>query len=211
MSYLETLIETRNSVESSEGMPTNHKLILIELIEKEQSFEQANDDAFRYFYSDVIGSDDVFDFESILDDLYTHAKIQAKVCIKIFNRFSDLQPNEDLQNWLSSAIRTVDCIAIHYLQDILNEEAVKKGDAGWERSRYIQINRNEVSAEKAGRIMDQLYLERNKMEHRTKNDPSIPGKRILITPKFKNINKKIRKKFPQALDCFNKAYKEFYE
>jgi hypothetical protein len=211
MSYLDTLIDTKNNVENGIELPVNQKLIIIELIESRQVLEHAKDDALLYFYSDVISSEEVFDYASVLDNLYADAKTHAQACLTIYNRFSQIQPCEDLNNWLSSAIRTVDCIAIHYLQNVMQEEPRKQGEAGWERSKYIQINRLGVRAGRAGRIMDDLYEERNKMEHRTKNDPANPGRRILITPKFNKIIKKIKKRFPEALVCFNDAFKEHYD
>jgi len=211
MSYLDTLIESKKSVEDSSDVPNNHKLVLIELIEKAHSLEVTSDDPFFYFYSDVTNREDIFEFKSVLKGLYTDAQQHASSCIKLFIKISQLEENEELHIWLSSAIRVVDCIAMHYLQEVLEEEAIKQGDAGKERSRYIQINRKEIKAEKAGRIMDDLYEERNKMEHRTKNDPENPSKQILITPNFRRARKKILKRFPEALNCFDSVYKTHYE
>jgi hypothetical protein len=210
LSLLDTLIETKNNVENGIELPINQRILLIDLIGEKQAEVQISEDAFRYFYSDVIATNDVFDFESVLNDLYVNAKAHAGVCVNIYSRFSNLKPNEELSIWLSSAIKTVDNIAIYYLQTVLDEELKLQGEVGWERSKYIQINRRGVRAERAGRIMDELYGERNKMEHRTKNDPTNPGQRILMTPKFGRILRKIQKRFPEALVCFNDAFKEYY-
>ncbi len=210
MSYLDTLLDTRNSIEASSDIESNHKLIVINLIEKERSITAAKEDPFYYFFTDVTSRQKVFNFKSELNELYDAAQEHADCCIGIYISFSQLEANTTLHNWLSSAIRMVDCIALHYLQEVLNEESVKQGDAGPERSRYIQINRRGVKAERAGRIMENLYAERNKMEHKVKNDPNNPRKKIIQLPKYKRVMKNIKKRFPEALASFDDAYKEHY-
>jgi hypothetical protein len=210
MSYLDTIIETRDSIKASSDVPSNHKLLLIELIEKERMLTEAKEDSFYYFYSDVASRQDIFDFKTELKELYSTAQEHADCCIGISVSFSHLEANTTLHNWLSSAIRIVDCISLHYLQEVLEVECIKQGEAGPERSRYIQINKGEIKAEKAGRIMDNLYAERNKMEHKVKSDPNDPRKKILQLPKYKSIMKTIKKRFPEALVSFDDAYKEHY-
>jgi hypothetical protein len=210
MSYLDTLIETKNNIEASTDISANHKLIVINLIEEKRKLTTAKEDPFYYFFTDVTSRQNIFDFKTKLDEVYGIAQEHANCCINIFISFSQLTPNIAIQNWLSSAIRMVDCIAIHYLQEVLNEEPVQQGVAGLERSRYLQINRQGVKAHKAGSVMDNLYKQRNDMEHQVKNDPNNPGKKILHPPKYKNIMRNIRKRFPEALDSFDAAYKEHY-
>ncbi len=59
--------------------------------------------------------------------------------------------------------------------------------------------------------MENLYDERNKMEHLTKTDPKDPNKQILFPPKFSKVKKNIQKRFPEALGSFNEAFKEYYK
>ncbi len=210
MSYLDTLLDTRNSIEDSSDIKPNHKLIVINLIENARKLAVAREDPFYYFFTDVTAREDIFNFESELSELYITAQEHAACCIDIFICFSNLTANITLHNWLSSAIRIVDCIVMHYLQEVLKEEPVKQGDAGKERSRYIQINKAGIKAARAGRVMDNLYDERNKMEHQVRSDPNDPRKKILHPPKYKNIMKNIKKRFPEALASFDDAYKEHY-
>ncbi|EHK0062301.1 hypothetical protein KB996_003221 [Vibrio parahaemolyticus] len=210
MSYLDTLIEMKDKVEASSDLQANHKIILIQLIENERAVKNAEEDPFDYFYKNISSREDIFDFQSKLGESYGLAQGHADCCIKIFSDFSKLEPNIKLQNWLSSAIRTVDCIVIHYLQEVLNEEPIAQDGKGKERSRYIQINRQGVKAHKAGSIMDHLYGERNKMEHQVKKDPVNPNKQIIVPPKYNKILKNINKKFPDALISFDNAYKDHY-
>lgn len=208
MSYLETLIQLKDAVGSSNLQP-NHKIILIDLVEKQRSSSSAKKEPFVYFYKNILKNEHIFEFSKVLLT-YDEAKGHATTCISIFDDFASMKEDRRLHSWLQSAIRVVDCIVIHYLQEILNEMPTQQGDSGKERSRYIQINRKGVKAEKAGRIMDQLYKERNKLEHATKTDPNDPKKQIIIPPNFSQIKKKIHKNFPQALENFNVAFIDHY-
>ncbi|MGF1803299.1 hypothetical protein L4D11_21865 [Vibrio gigantis] len=211
MSYLDTLLETKNNVEASLDIQANQKLILIELIEKERALQVADEDTFRYLYKNIASREDIFDYQTQLGDSYELAQGHADCCIKIFHDFSVLEANLKLANWLSSAIKVVDCIVIHYLQEVLNEEPIKHKDHGKERSRYIQIDRKGVQAQKAGNIMSHLYDQRNKMEHQVKNDPTDPRKQVIVPPNYNRVLKNIRRKFPNALISFDDAYKEHYQ
>ena len=65
MSYLDTLIELKVKVESSDFL-LNHKILLIDLIEKERSRSSAKEDAFVYFYTNILKTTDIFDFSSVV-------------------------------------------------------------------------------------------------------------------------------------------------
>ncbi|EOX4447585.1 hypothetical protein ACK6W9_002544 [Vibrio alginolyticus] len=211
MSYLDTLLETKSDVEASSDFQVNQKIILIELIEKERALKKAEEDAFKYLYKNITSRDDIFDYQAQLGDSYGLAKEHADCCIKIFHDFSMLEPNVKLSNWLSSAIKVVDCIVIHYLQEVLGEEPQKINDNGKERSRYIQIDRKGVKAQKAGNIMSHLYGQRNTMEHQIKNDPDNPKKQLIVPPNYNRVLKNIKRKFPNALISFDDAYKDHYK
>jgi hypothetical protein len=75
----------------------------------------------------------------------------------------------------------------------------------------VQINSREYSAHVAGRIMNNLYEQRNKLEHRYMKDPNDEEKKILLKPDFGKARKRIQNDFPKALLSFRKAYKEYYE
>jgi len=209
MGYLDTLLEMESNVKASD-FPVNHKINLIDLIEKERALTEALQDTFVYFYTDILGAADMFDFSSVLNIHYAQAQGHANTCISLFIKFTYLEEDPKLQSWLQSAIRFVDCIVIHYLQEVLNEAPEPQEDRGIERSRYKQITRQGVKAQRAGRIMDDLYGERNKMEHSSRVDPKDSNKRILIPPNFNRVKRKIKKRFPEALESFNEAFKEYY-
>lgn len=210
MSYLDSLLEIKNDIEVDKPLQDNQKLILIGMIEKERIQVLIDSEPFRYFYGDVTSLEDIFNFEEILGEQYAIAKDHAAFCLSIFASLSLLKPNVSLYHWLSSAIKVVNCIVMHYLQEILGETPVLQGDAGKERSMFIQINKQGVTAQRAGRVIDNLFDCRNEMEHPLKNDPSKPGNKIFKIPNYKRIQKQIQKRFPDALICFDSAYKEHY-
>jgi hypothetical protein len=210
MSYLDTIIESKTTIEASSDVPVNQKLLLIELIEEKRIRIEAKADSFHYVYSDIVSSSDIFDFKTQLDELYMTAQAHAGCCVDIFVSFSKVTPTVELQNWLSSVIRMVNCIVTHYLQEVLNVEAIKQDNYAIERSRYKQVERLKVKASKAGRIMFNLYEERNTMEHQVKNDPNNPNKKIFVPPNYKRSLRQINKRLPEALLNFDEAYKEYY-
>jgi hypothetical protein len=210
MSYLDVLLETKNDIEVDKPLEDNQKFILIEMIEKERIQILIDNEPFQYFYGDVTSLEDIFNFQGILGDQYAIAVEHAQFCLSTFASLSLLKPNIFLYHWLSSAIKVVNCIVMHYLQEVLGESPELQGDAGKERSMFIQINKQGVTAQKAGRIIDNLFDCRNEMEHPLKNDPNKPGNKIFKTPNYKRIQKQIQKRFPDALICFDLAYKDHY-
>jgi hypothetical protein len=210
MSYIDTLTDMKNSIEASVDVPVNHKIEFIKLLEEKQNITKAKEDPFNYFFTDIISRQDIFNFETVLKGTYGTAQEHAGCCIDIFIRFSQLEANISLYQWLSSAIKVVNCIAIHYLQEVLGEQPQKQGYACKERSQYIQINTKGVKAQKAGSVMDNLFEYRNEMEHPIKNDPKSPGKQIFFKPNYRRFKKNIEKTLPKALNSFDDAYKEYY-
>jgi hypothetical protein len=211
MSYLETLIELEKSVTTSE-FSINHKMIMIGLIGKEQKIENIKINPIKYFYEDVTSKSYSFDFASVLSlEASQLANDEIISCTNVFPVFSGIESSSSLLNWLQSAIKFTDQLSLHYLQEILKEAPTKQGDYGKERSRYVQINKKIYDAEKAGRIMDNLYDERNKLEHRTVNDSTNPGFQKIIPPKYHQARKKILKKYPEVLICFNDCFVRYYK
>jgi len=206
MDYLKTLSEIKDSIGKGEELTASKKLIAIELIEREEENVKINEDSFVYFYEDVIDNNIDFEFEEVLTTaVYQVAQEDANNCLNNFSSFKKIEENSTLYSWLQNAIRFTDHLALHYLQEIIKEVPVKQGDAGRERSRYIQINQRKNDAEKAGRIMDNLYECRNKLEHRKVED----SQRI-IPPNYKRAKKQVRKRYPEALVCFRDSFVNFY-
>ena len=97
MGYVDTLLETRDNVNKSE-LPNNNKMILIDLIEKEVGLAKAQEDSFIYFYTDVLGISDIFDFSAVLEQNYAIAQQHAGACISIFINFASLEPTSKLHS-----------------------------------------------------------------------------------------------------------------
>ncbi|WP_190808734.1 hypothetical protein [Flagellimonas sp. S3867] len=211
MDYLKTLNDIKDSIGNGKELTAPNKLIVIDLIEKEQQSIAINQDIFIYFYEDVINNDLEFEFEEVLTtQVYQLAQGDATNCLNTFSSFKKIEDNSSLYSWIQNAIRFTDHLALHYLQEILEETPVKQGDAGPERSRYIQINQKKNDAEKAGRIMDNLYECRNKLEHRTAKDSENSDYQRIIPPNYKRAKKQIVKRYPQALICFRDSFTNFY-
>lgn len=212
MDYLKTLNDIKDSLEDGKELITSQKITLIDLISKEEEVVRIEDDPFTYFYKDVINKELDFDFTTAFpNNVYTLAQDNARTCTRVYTSINKIEENANLYAWLQSAIKFTDHFALHYLQEIKNEEPTLQGDAGRERSLYIQINQKANDAERAGRIMDNLYDCRNKMEHRTKNDPKRPGFVIIIPPKYRGVKKQIKKRYPEALLCFEEVFSNHYK
>jgi hypothetical protein len=211
MDYLDTLKNITDSVNDSKEFIVSHKLIMLDLISREEENVTISQDVFIYFYEDVINSKLKVDFKTALTEpVYSLAQGDAQNCVNTKISITKLEEDSTLYTWLQNAIRFTDHLALHYLQVILTEAPVKQGDAGTERSRYIQINQKKNDAEKAGRILDNLYDCRNKIEHRTVSDPSNPGFQKMLTPNYKRAKRQILKRYPEALECFQDSFENFH-
>jgi len=207
MDYLDTLKKIKDSISSGKELIVSHKLIIIDLISKEEQSFSAGEDSFVYFYEDVIQKKITFNFEAALTrPVYELAQDDAQNCINVSQSVTKLEDNSSLYTWLQNAIKFTDNLALHYLQNIINEVPVKQNDAGTERSRYIQINQKKNGAEKAGRILSSLYDCRNKMEHRKVSDANDENKQKIIPPNYKRIRRQIQKRYPEALICFHDSF-----
>lgn len=123
--------------------------------------------------------------QTLTNEVYELAKGDATNCTGVANSINKLEEKPSLYIWLQNALKITDHLALHYLQNIINEVPTRQNDAGVERSRYIQINQRKNDAEKAGRILDKLYEWRNKLEHRYANVPNEPDKQKIIAPNYK--------------------------
>ncbi len=212
MNYLETLSDIKEAINKNQELKIAHKLVVLELISKEERSEEKSDDIFIYFYEDVIKNKLSFDFEKALTSpVYLLAQNDALTCTRLFETIDELEENSSLYSWLQSAIKFTDHLALHYLQVIKKEAPISQGEAGKERSRYIQINKKANDAEKAGRILDNLYECRNKMEHRTVSDPNTPNFQMIIPPNYKTVKKQIQKRYPEALINFRDAFQNYHK
>lgn len=211
MDYLNTLKEIKDAIGKNKELKVSHKVIVIDLISKEEKTYSVGEDSFVYFYEDVIQNKITFDFETALTSpVYLLAQGDATNCIHTSQSIKNLEDNSSLYTWLQNAIKFTDHLALHYLQNIINEIPVPQNNAGRERSRYIQINVNKNNAQKAGRILDNLYACRNKMEHRRVSNNE-EDKQTIIPPNYKQIRRQIQKRYPEALICFQDSFADHYK
>lgn len=212
MGYIKELEELFYLVTKSEDFNIGQRVMMLELIENRKKKELQSDDFFIRFHEDVTKEDLNFDYETSLgEENYDAASQEAEACINVFASFEEIKANSSLLSWVVNALKFTDILALQYIQDILKEEPINHPDNGVERSRYIQINKAKNRAHVAGRILNNLYDQRNKLEHRTKKDPNDSSKQIILKPDYNKARKKIIKDYPKALKSFKTAYKEHYE
>lgn len=212
MGYIEELEELSSIVRKSEDFNLGQRMIMLDLIENKKTQELQSDDFFIRFHEDTTKESLDINYESILGkNTYNFASQEAEACLNVCNVFSNLKANSTLLSWVVNALKFTDLIALHYIQNVLNEAPVNDPNNGTERSRYIQINKAQNRAHVAGRILNNLYDQRNKLEHRTIKDPSNPDNQIILNPDYNKARKKIWKDYPRALNSFKTAFSEHYQ
>lgn len=212
MGYIEELEELSRMNMQNEEYNYAQRMIMVNMIQEKILEAQASDDFFIRFFEDAINDVIDFDFKSALsDNAYNSASEDAEACINIFPRLSEMKANRSVLSWIVTALKYTDQIVLHYIQEILNINPVKHPDHGVERSMYIQINTGEFTAQVAGNLLNNLYEQRNRLEHRYVKDPKDEQKKILLKPDFGTAKKKIQNNFPKALISFRRAFKEHYE
>lgn len=213
MSYLAELYELSKTVTKSEEFNLGQRAIMLEMIDSRITEEEASDDYFIRFFEDVVDESIGFDFKSVLSDsTYESASQEAQACIGIFPEFAKMEATSSVLPWIITALKYTDQIVLHYIQDILNKKPVTAEGVGVERSRYIQIKeKNQCTAYVAGQVLDLLYDQRNKLEHRSIKDPKDESKQIIVVPNYLKAKRKIQKGYPKALKSFRKAYIEHYD
>ncbi|QHI39258.1 hypothetical protein IMCC3317_46630 [Kordia antarctica] len=212
MGYIEELEELEKMNMRNEEYNYAQRMIMVEMLQEKIIEARSSDDYFIRFFEDIINGNIDFDFKSALSEVaYNSASEDAEACINIFSRLSEMQSNRSVLSWVVTALKYTDQLVLHYIQDILKINPVKHPDHGIERSLYVQINSGDYSAQVAGNLLNEVYGQRNKLEHRYVRDPKNEEKQILINPDFKTAKRKIQSHFPKALLSFRKAYKEHYE
>ncbi|SDT05437.1 hypothetical protein SAMN04489797_3130 [Winogradskyella sediminis] len=212
MGYIEELEELSKMNMQNEDYNYAQRIIMVNMIQEKISDAQTSDDYFIRFFEDVINENIDFDFQSALsEDAYNSASEDAEACINIFPKLSEMKANRSVLPWIITALKYTDQIVLHYIQEILDINPIKHPDHGIERSMYIQIKSGGYTAQVAGNLLNNLYEQRNKLEHRYVKDPKNEEKKVLLKPEFGTARKKIKNSFPKALKSFRKAYKEHYE
>lgn len=200
-----------NQVASNELIAASdyQSVILLEYLEKEKRKKGAKENPFVYFYEDVILSSLSFDFQPAIGEInYKNASDDALACLNLCAEFRKLS-NWSVSGWLGNALKFIDNIVLHYIQDVCNEIPKKYIDSGIEKSRYVQLSLNkEKEISVAGAELKDLYDLRNDLEHRTIIHAN--GKQELISPQRNKVRKVVVKVYPDALHRILRTYKVLY-
>jgi len=193
------------------GISSESKITLEQIdgyLEFIQRKENAKSRPFEFFYEDVIEASLDFDFnEAIGVPYYNNAEKDALCCLNICDEFNKISPYK-IYGWLQNALKFIDNIVLHYIQEYLKQVPKKYDSFGQEKSRYKQLSESKAQKEisEAGYILINLYDMRNKLEHRTKVNAD--GTQELIRPKYGKFRQKVRKLYPLVLTKILKGYKE---
>lgn len=196
-----------NQVASNESIPNSgyQSLMLAEYLEKEKRKNGAKENPFVYFYEDVILSSLSFNFQPAVGELnYKIASDDALACLNLCTEFRKLS-NWTVSGWLGNALKFIDNIVLHYIQDVCSEIPEKYKDSGIEKSRYIQLSlKEDKEISVAGAELKDLYDLRNDLEHRTIIHPN--GQQELIPPKRNKVRQVVVKLYPDVLKRILKTY-----
>lgn len=197
-----------NLASSNESVTSGfHQEILSDFLEKKMKKSGAKDNPFVFFYEDVIANTVAYNFQTALGAThYKNASDDALSCLNICDDFYRLS-SWSVNGWLQNALKFVDNIILHYIQDKLKEIPKKYEGFGIEKSRYIQISEKTGDISTAGHELKDLYDLRNDLEHRTIIHPD--GRQELVPPKRNKVRQTVVKLYPDVLKRVLKTYKEF--
>jgi hypothetical protein len=201
-------IESIENLASSTETITSgfHQEIIADYLEKEKRKSVAKENPFFYFYEDVIGNSLAYNFQMALGtNYYKNASDDALSCLNICDDFYRLS-NWSVNGWLQNALKFIDNLVLHYLQDIALEIPKKYKGFGVEKSRYIQLSEKTGDISTAGYKLKDLYDLRNDLEHRTIIHPD--GKQELVPPKRNKVRQTVVKLYPDVLKRILTTYKE---
>jgi hypothetical protein len=183
-----------------------HQEIIADYLEKEKRKLGAKEDPFNYFYEDVIANPLEYNFQAVLGNPYEkNASNDALNCLNICDDFYRLS-SWCVNGWLQNALKFIDNIVLHYIQEKLHEIPKKYDGIGIEKSRYIQLSEYKGDISTAGYELRDLYDLRNDLEHRTIIHAD--GRQELLPPKRNKIRQTVVKLYPDALKRILKTYKE---
>ncbi len=182
-----------------------HHEIIADYIEKEKRKIGAKENPFVYFYEDVISNSFSFDFKTALGEpTYKNASSDALSCLNICDDFYKLS-SWSINGWLQNALKFIDNIVLHYIQDCCKEIPQKYSGLGVEKSRYKHLSeKSEDDISIVGAVLENLYNLRNDLEHRTIIHPD--GKQELIAPKRNKVRQIVVKLYPDVLRRILKTY-----
>jgi hypothetical protein len=200
-------------IENSAFKDSGISLIEREAIKSYEEFEQkkktAKEIPFEYFYEDVISSSLQINFKSIIGEpTYKNAGKDALACLEIAMEIRKLSPHS-MPSWIQGALKFIDYIVLHYIQEYHGDIPKKYNNAGIEKSRYCQLSDySDSEIRVAGNELINLYEMRNSFEHRTITHKD--GTQELIKPRYGRLRKEGVKLYSNALSRVLKEYMLIY-
>ena len=214
MMNLENLNYLKKTIESEEKLSQKMKSLVSDLVDEKIAYISDSTDSFVIFYEDVIQKQLTVVFSGILSKTdYSNSSEHAKVCLSICGTFTKLPKNAKCGAWLSDALKFVDYLILHYIQEI-REDTInpddytgEKSKFGAERRRYDKLKSYEKPVSDAGAWLEQLYVIRSRIQHNTTVNKKT-GQHTLKLPQYNRIQKTISQKYPQVLNLIEHIYKE---
>lgn len=184
-----------------------HQEIIADYLEKEKRKSGAKENPFVYFYEDVIANSLSYNFQTVLGTpYYKNASDDALSCLNICDDFYKIS-SWIINGWLQNALKFIDNIVLHYIQEVLKEIPKKYPNTGIEKSRYKQLSeKDEDDIRISGSVLENLYDLRNDLEHRTITHAD--GKQELVPPKRNKVRQTVVKLYPDVLNRILRTYKE---
>lgn len=184
-----------------------HQEIIADYLEKEKRKSGAKENPFVYFYEDIITNSLAYNFQTALGTTYyKNASDDALSCLNICDDFYKLS-SWSVNGWLLNALKFIDNIVLHYIQEVLKEIPKKYPNTGIEKSRYKQLSEKvEDDIRITGSVLEDLYNLRNDLEHRTIIHPD--GRQELVPPKRNKVRQTVVKLYPEALQRILMSYKK---
>lgn len=201
-------IENIENLVSSAEVTTSgfYQEIIADYIEKEKRKLGAKENPFVYFYEDIISNSIEINFQNALGGtIYKHASDDALNCLNICTEFYKLS-SWGVSGWLQNALKFIDNIILHYIQEVLMEIPKQYTNAGIEKARYIQLSEKTGDVSIVGYELKELYDLRNNLEHRT--IIYADGRQELVPPKRNKVRQTVVKLYPDVLNRILKTYKE---
>lgn len=201
-------IENIENLAASKETTTSgfHQEIIADYLDKVKRKSEAKENPFVYFYEDVIANSLAYNFQTVLGTpYYKNASDDALSCINICDDFYRLS-SWSVNGWLQNALKFIDNIVLHYIQNKLKEIPKKYDGFGIEKSRYVQLSEKTGDISTAGHELKDLYDLRNDLEHRTIIHAD--GRQELVPPKRNKVRQIVVKLYPDVLNRILKTYKE---
>ena len=200
---LENLVSSKET--TGNGFSSFQKQMFSEYLEKEKRKTIAKENPFDYFYEDVIAVALAFDFQTSLGEpYYKNASDDASTCLEICNEFRKLT-SFSVVGWLPNALKFVDNLILHYIQECCKETPKPHQTYGVERARYAHLAEKGGYISTVGFYLHELYEMRNGLEHRTITHSN--GKQELLPPRRNKVRYRVEKLYPDILRRILKTYK----